>query len=196
MTNNEIQQEISIIKEMIAKSRKETAESGLFFICIGIFSVVITFVIGLLEIFKLNHLVLPVLVIMTIGCGLIGFLTINKKEKKANAKSYPKTLCYNIWLACSITLIIITFILPVLKIIPWNAVAILASTVLGIAIFSSGIIFESKIVTWCSAIWWAGAIIMALIPGTPRMFIMMAIILFGWVLPGVVLNRQYKNRSK
>ena len=36
MDNNQIQQDISLIKEMIAKTRRDAADSGHFFIFLGI----------------------------------------------------------------------------------------------------------------------------------------------------------------
>lgn len=194
MNNNQIQQEISIIKSMIEKTRREAAESGHFFIAIGIFSAVTTFAIGLLEFYNLNHLVLPTLIIAVIACGVIGYLTVTMKEKKEKVKSYPKAIFYNMMFACGIPALMIIFLFPLLKVYPWNLVPPLLSLIMGIVIFSAGVIFELRYIQWCSIAWWAGACIMALTQSQFRFLIMIVIIIFGWLLPGFILNKQYKNR--
>lgn len=194
MNHNQIQQEISIIKKMIEKTRREAAESGHFFIAVGIFSAVATFVIGMMEFFNLNHLVLPTLIIAVVACGVIGYVTVTKREKKEKIKSYPKTIFYNVMLACGIPALMIMFVFPLLKVYPWNLVPTLTSLIMGIVVFSAGVIFELRYIQWCSFAWWVGALIMALTINKFRFLIMIVIIIFGWILPGFILNRQYKNR--
>jgi hypothetical protein len=115
--------------------------------------------------------------------------------KQERAQSYPKVMCYSVWFACGVPAVIITFLFPILKVYPWNLTPVLTSLIVGIGVFSSGVIFESRPIIWCSIAWWAGAFAMAFVRGTPRMFIMMGVILLGWVLPGLILNREYRNRS-
>lgn len=194
MNNNQIQQEIAIIKKMIEKTRRETAESGHFFIAIGIFSAIATFAIGMLERYSLNYLVVPTLIIAVIACGLIGYLTVTRKEKREKVTSYPKNIFYNMMLACGIPGLMILFLYPLLKVYPWNLIPALVLLIMGIIVFSAGVIFELQFVKWCSLVWWAGALIMALTKSQLRFLIMIAIIIFGWILPGLILNKQYKNR--
>lgn len=195
MDNNQIQQEISIIKEMIEKTKKETAESGLFFIAIGLVSIFGTFIIGMLEYFNLNHLALPVMITMLIVNGIIGYFTISKQDKKEKVKSYHKTILYNVLFSFTVPAILIVFIFPLLKVYPWNVIPVLVSVLMGIMIFVTGVILEARFFLWSSSAWWAGALLMALVSGTPRIFIMITILLFGWIMPGLILNKQYKNRS-
>lgn len=196
MDHYQIKQEISIIKEMIEKTKRETAESGHFFIAIGVFSIIATFAIGMLEFFNLNHLVLPTMITMFFVNGVIGYITISRAERKERVKSYHKTLLYNVLFSCTLPAIMIIFLFPLLKVYPWNLVPVLTSVIIGIIIYVTGVILESRFFLWSSTLWWAGAFIMAFVRGTPRVFIMMAIMFFGWVLPGFILNKQYKNRSK
>jgi hypothetical protein len=196
MDQNQMHQEIAMIKSMIEKTKKETAESGSFFIAMGLFAMAATFVISRFDSLNLNHLVLPALFIMLILSGIIGYITVGRKEKNDQVKSYAKTVCYSIWFACSIPIIMTMFIFPLLEVYSWNLTPILTTLMIGIAVFSSGVIFESKPVIACSFVWWGGALAMAFVYDSPRAYIMMAILFLGWVLPGFILNRQYKNRSR
>ena len=196
MNATQIQQDISIIKEMIEKTRKETAESGHFFIAIGLFSIIAAVAIGMLEYFHLNHLIIPVMILMVVVNGFIGYLTVTRKEKKEKVKTYHKTLLYNILFSCTVPAIMILFIFPLLKVYPWNLVPILISLIMGIIVYASGVILESRYFRWSSAAWWAASLLMVYVRDMPRVLIMIAAIFLGWVLPALLLNKQVKNGSK
>jgi len=198
MDNNQIQQEISIIKSMIEKTRREAAENGHLFIAVGFLAVINTLAIGILNTYSLNHLVLPVLITTMAATVLIGYLTAGRQEKKDKVKSYPKTICYNVMLACGIPGIMIIFLFPLIKVYPWNLVPVLTSLIMGIMVFSTGVIFEVRLIKWCSTAWWIGSFMMAIYEGQQwtSISIMTASIIIGFILPGYILNKNYKNRSK
>lgn len=195
MDTKQIQQEISIIKEMIEKTRKTTAESGLILIYMGIFSAMVTIVIGIMEINELNQYVLPVVIIMTVVNALIGYFVATKKGENEKVKTYSKTIFGHIWIACGLAAVLIAFLFPFLNLYPFHAVPVLTSLVIGIALFITGTIFELKFIQWSSLAWWAGACIMAIVISPYKFVIMVAIILIGWIVPGFLLNKQYKRRN-
>ncbi|HPG39324.1 MAG TPA: hypothetical protein PLP19_01340 [bacterium] len=192
MDHQQVQQDLAIIKDMIEKTKKETADSGYFFIGLGLLSILCVIVISFLEYKSMEHLVVPMFLVMFFASGAIGYFTVNRREQKDKVKSYPKTICYSVWFACSVPVVITGFLLPMLKVIPYSLVPVLTTLILGIGVFATGVIFESRYIYWSSAFWWGGAVAIALVPGYGRAFIMVGILLFGWVLPGIILNRQYK----
>ena len=194
MNHDQIKQEISIIKSMIEKTRKETAESGYLFIFMGLAAAIFVLVISLLEIYKLSHLVLPAMIVLTIINGFIGYLVVSKASKKV--KSYPKTVVTSLWAICGMTLLMMTFLFPFLKVYPFSALGTLVSMVLGIAVFMTGVIYEMSFIIWFSLAWWLGAVLMALIESEFRFLIMIATIIIGWIFPGIILNKRFKNGSK
>jgi len=197
MNPDQIQSEISIIKEMIAKSRREAAESGHFFVGIGVLGIVATPLIGLLESLHLDRLVLPVFVLMALISAAIGYWTVARRAKTERVKSYPKSLCYQVLFACSIPALMIMFLFPILRVYPWNLVPVLTSLIMGIMVYSAGTIFEIRSIRWCGVSWWIGAVLMALSPGRPwiRISIMNLSLFIGFILPGLILNRKYKARK-
>ena len=190
MNHNQIQQEISIIKEMIDKTRRETAESGNLFIFIGLFSAVITLLIGLLEIYNLNHLVLPAIIIMSIGNGIVGYLIASKENK---VETYPKTIFWKVWVVCGFTAVLIVFLFPFLNVYSFRAVPVLVSLIMGIALFISGIVYELKFIQVSSSAWFAGALLLSLTDSQYRFLIVVAVIIVGWIIPGFILNRRFRN---
>ncbi len=196
MTSEQIQNNLAIIKTMIEKSRRETAESGHFFIAIGIFAMIMTVVISYLELSGRSGLVIPAFIFMLLASGIIGYLTVKRKQQKEGAVPYHKKIVYSIWFACTLPLLIVLFLFPFLKIYPWNLVPVLTTLIMGIAVFSSGMIFEVKAIVWSSLAWYGGSVGLALISGPVRLYIMLATILLGWVLPGWILNRRYRQRRR
>lgn len=193
MNHDQIQQEISIIKSMIEKTRRETAESGHLFIFMGIASAIFVLIISILEIYKFYHLVIPAMIILTVLHGFVGYFVVSKPAKEEKVTSYPKAVVLSLWVICSVTLLMITFLFPFLKVYSFSALGTLASLILGIAVFMTGVIYEMRFVVWYSSAWWIGAILMAISSGSYRFLIMIAVILIGWVLPGFIINKKYKN---
>jgi hypothetical protein len=194
MTEDQVQEQLSIIRAMVEKSRRETAESGYFFIWIGLIGVVSVFVIMGLESAGLWRFTVPVLAVLLVACGVVGYLTVTRRQKRAGARSYPASICYNVWFACGASVIIVVFLLPALGAYPWSLAPVLAALIMGIGVFSSGAIFEVRAITWSSLAWWGGAVAMALVSGWSRGLVMAIVLLLGMVLPGVILNRMYRER--
>ncbi|MBC8182295.1 hypothetical protein H8E88_14425 [candidate division KSB1 bacterium] len=196
MTQNQVQQEISIIKEMIDKTRKETAESGHLFIFMGIASAFFVLIISLLEMYRVDHLVIPAMIILTCLNGLVGYFVVSKPVKEEKVQSYPKTVVLSLWVVCGVTLLMITFLFPFLKVYTFRALGTLASLILGIAVFMTGVIYEMRFVVWYSLAWWVGAVLMAISDSPYRFLIMIAVIFIAWIVPGFIMNKKYKNRSE
>lgn len=196
MDKSQAQREISIIKDMIEKTRKETANSGHLFVFIGLFTAFASSIIALLNYFELGQYVLPVIIIMVVVNGLTGLRVAVKESKLERIRTYSKTIFWNIWVVCGLVCVMIVFLFPNLDLYPFRAVPVLTSIVLGIAVFMSGAIFELKFIQWSGLVWWLGACLLALTESPYRFFILMLILIFGWIVPGLRLNRLNKNRDE
>jgi len=192
MEHQQIEQNISIIKEMIEKTRKETAQSGNFFIFIGIMSIALTLLILFLE----DQWELPIIAGMVVFSAIVGYLTVGREEKKQKVQTYAKTVFGSLWLACGLICISVIFLFPFLNAFPFQAVPVLTSLIVGIGLFTTGAVYQLPFVQWCSIAWWLGAILMSLAEAElVRILIMDATIAIGFVLPGIIFNRKYKHRS-
>lgn len=195
MDINQLQQDISIIKEMIEKTRRQTANSGHLFIFIGVFSALATVGIGLLEIFSLQDFFIPLLILMAVVNGITGYFIISNEEKKEKVKDYTRIFFWNVWMVCGLSALLIVFVFPFLNVYSFGAVPIITSVLMGIALFLTGVLFEMNVIKLSSLIWWVGAILLALYEGPYGFLIIVVVIVVGWLMPGLYLNRQYKNTS-
>ncbi len=188
------QQQLDVIRAMVDRSRRETAESGHFFIWIGVLSTLGVFVIRMLEVTGRGAAIIPTLAALTVGNGILAYVAIVRGRRNAGARSYASRVCYSVWLACGIAAILAALLLPLLGAVPWNLVPVLVALIIGVGVFSTGVILESGSLLWGSLAWWASAIAMAMIRGGDRAYIMAAAIVLGWILPGVALNRTYRRQ--
>ena len=195
MDQNNVQQEIAIVREMIEKTRRETAESGNFFIVMGLLCSLFPWVMGMLA--KGNSkLFMPAIIIFIIIGLIIGFIISARDEKKEKVKTYAKAIQEKCLGVCGLVCIMVVTLFPMLNAIPWSAVPIIISLLVGIMVFQTGIINELESVARFGFLWFAGAIAMAIIPeGIIQMAIISVLFLAGWVLPGLILKKKCSNRG-
>jgi hypothetical protein len=193
MDTQQLQQDISIIKEMIDKTRKKTADSGHMLIYMGIICALFTIAIGLFEIYQMGQYVMPAIIAMAVINAFIGYRIAAKNNANGDVKTYSRTLFWHIWMACGFAAVLIVFLFPFLNVYPFYASPVLTCLVIGIAVFISGSIFELKFVQWSGLAWWIGACLLALTEGPITIVVMLATILFGCIVPGVLLNKHYKS---
>ena len=172
MSDQQIHNEILLIKKMIEKTQKDTAQSGHLFIFIGLLSLIGTLTIGILENLNQVQWVMPTVIFMAAGNAAIGYL-IGKKEIKENTvKTYAKTIFWHIWMVCGFTALLVTFFFPLVHLYPVQAVPVLVAVIMGIALFLTGTVLELKYLKWSSLAWLGGACAMALSAASWKFFIM------------------------
>lgn len=192
MEQQKIEQDISIIKDMIEKTRRETAESGNFFIFIGYFCIATTLLMYFLE----NKWELPILVGMVFVGAFIGYWTLGRESKNEKVQTYAKTVFVNLWQACGIMCLMAIFLFPFLGVYSFHAVPVLTCLIMGVGLLTTGAIYDFGFVKWCSLAWWIGALLISLFEmELTRVLIMAAVIAAGFVLPGIIFNRKFKTRS-
>jgi hypothetical protein len=196
MTQNQLQQEISIIKDMIEKTRRDTAESGLLFIIPGIICILMVILMSSLHWFNASHLTKPVMfismAIIALSSAYIGY----RESKKARVETYVKKIFGALWMAIGASCAIFVLYFPLMGVYSWDMVGIIAFIVIGIGFFVTGALYELPLIQWCCLFWWIGASILPFAEGFTSMFLIIAIFLFGYILPGIILNRKYKTRSR
>ena len=195
MNNTQVHSEITIIREMIEKTRQETAQSGYLLIFIGIFSALAALCIGVIQLYNISGWTIPVLILTTVVNAIAGYIIATKEEQNAKVESYTKIIFWNVWMICGIAAVLLVFLFPYLNIYPFQSVPVLVSLLMGIALFITGIVFELKSIQWISLIWWVGAVLMSILRTPYTFLIMVAVIILGWVLPGFMLHKEYKKKG-
>jgi hypothetical protein len=190
MNPEEIRQELAVIRSMIERTRRQTAESGTLFIFMGIASSVFVLAVSLLEMSGWFRLVMPVMIGLTAVNGIAGCLLIGRAIRRSSVTTYSGRVLISMWVACSAAILLMTFALPFMGVYPGSTIGILAAMVFGIGMFMTGVICEMPRIARVSLVWPAAALAMALIRSPWRIGVMIAAIIAGFILPGIWLNGQ------
>lgn len=194
MATSQAEQHLSLIREMIEKTRQDTTQSGHFFLVMGCITLAGTVGVHLLEARGLQKWTLPTVILMAVVNAMLAFL-IGLRERNG-IKSYTKTLFWHTWMACGVSALLVTFLFPRVGLYPVSAVPALASLLMGIGLFLSGALTELTFLKWSGAAWCTGACLMAAMGGRSKFWVMVAVLVLGWILPGILLNRlQKKGRT-
>ena len=195
MNQTDLTEQLKTIRSMIEKTRKETAESGNLLIAIGLFSALSVLVMGLLEMSGHTEWNWPILIVTVLFNGTAGFLIARKADKNRQVVTYARTVFWNLWMMSGFAALILVFVFPLLHVYPISAVPVLIAILMGVGVYVSGIIFESKPVSFTALSWWLAAILLVLTQNPYRFLIMTAAILIGWVLPGIFLRRETQQKA-
>jgi len=198
MEYQRIQQELSIIKNMIEKTKKDAAESGSVFLFFGIAGIVYVLVVTIMEELHFFSWVLPAMISMTVLCGIAGYFVFAREDRKEKMTTWPKKINRTILFVCSMAMIITGFVFPLTKVYSWQLSPVFAALLFGIMLFTSGALYEFPFFYLSGLVSWTGACVMAytLHSRFPvRGVTMIVILICGFIVPAVILNKKYKSRS-
>ena len=194
MNNLQAKEEIRFIKEMIEKTKRDTAESWIFFFIWGV--VIILAIIGnyvLVFIEKTSWIWLNWIVFMGIGVMYAMFYGI-RMQKLQGIKTYAQTAVGYLCFACGMAFLLVGFIFPILNVYSYGVITLLISVIAGILVFVIGGIYEWSLLKWCGIIWWLGALGMILVHWHYRALLFIPLIIVGYLVPGFVLRSEYRKR--
>ena len=192
MNDSQLQQEIAIIKAMIERTRRETFVSGYLFIIPGILWIVGVLVLAMLEFIDTPHQLMRLSGFIAFSALIVSSAFISIREgRKERVKSYSKQLFGQLWGACGIAILIMAVLIPLLN-VSRSAGLFVPLIIIGIGFYMTGVIYELPLVQVCGFVWWIGPCLFAFVTGPSRLILWISLILFGYVLPGILLNRQYR----
>ncbi len=190
---NEVNDNLNVIKSMIEKTRTDAEESGSIFILWGwlvIAATILTYFFVYKEWFDRIGYIWFILM----SLGVIGMIYIVKKRtKKEKVKSYSSVALTNLWISCGVSFLIISFLGIPLKVVPLESLNIIMAVIAGIGLFTTGGILEWNMLRIGGLIWWVAAIIMMFTHWYFHTLIFAIAIIPGYLVPGYALNRKYKN---
>jgi hypothetical protein len=196
MNNNQVKEEIRLIREMIEKTKRNYAESWKFFFLWGI--VVILGIIGmhaLVFLKKFNLIWLNWTIFMGIGV-IIQIFLVSKRQQTQEVKTYVQQAVVHLSFACGMAFLFTGFILPLLNIYSYGVIPIMVSVIAGVIIFTFGGIYEWNFLKWCGVFWWLGALGMVFIHWHYRSLVVALLIIVGYLIPGFILHARYKKSKQ
>jgi hypothetical protein len=192
MNTNEAIEELEFIKKVINDTQKVIIDNGFGFIFWGII-----IVIGLLSTYASVlfdfHFPYALNWIVVIGTGwTYSIYSGIKYGKRAKVHTFSGKLLGAVWSSAGIAMTILGFVGTFSG--AYNGVYIspIVSTILGIAVFISGFLYGKRWLTYISAGWWIGAIIMFIYPYLYTLLLMSSMVIVFQIIPGIIIYRESK----
>lgn len=190
MKSRQAVEEISLIKEMIERTKKSTAVHGGYFIAWGV--LIIAALLGnyvLIYLQQYNLIWLNWIVFM--GAGMIYSVVYwPRKSRKDRVRTYTGKIWAHLWSACGIAFILVGFVFPLSGFYSYELIPVLIATIAGIGMLVGGSIYEWPILKWSGLFWWAGAVVMVFLPASYHGFVFIFLIIIGYLYPGIQINRK------
>ncbi|MBU0529524.1 hypothetical protein KKF86_07200 [bacterium] len=194
-TQNEINNNLNVIKSMIEKTKTNTAESGSIFILWGwlvITASVLTYFFVCKEWFdRIGYIWF-----LLMGFGVVAtILLVNRHVNRKRVKTYSQLALSNLWFACGISFFIIAWIGLPLKVIPFESLYIIMAVIAGVGLFATSGILDWNMLRVSGTLWWVAAIVMMFIHWHFHTLIFALATIPGYLIPGYALNKKYKKNQ-
>lgn len=195
MTEEQVREDIQIIKSMLEKTRKATVESVGIFIVWG---ALITAAMAVSYVLSLRHSYNAQWIVWAVAGGIgwvASFISGFRQERRPRVSSYVQTAARRLYIACGVGFALVCFALPMLKIYGYEGIPILFSVVAGILFFVMSGIFESPGMMWLGLFWWVGGTCTVFIKGDARVLAFAALFVIGYDIPAVILWLKHRRAT-
>ncbi|MFA6742753.1 MAG: hypothetical protein WCS36_00960 [Candidatus Neomarinimicrobiota bacterium] len=183
--------EIKVIRQMMEKTRTETAESGFDFLLWGWMALAGCILVYILVFAGYERLAwLPWITLMPLA-AVIETIYHSRQSKKNRVLTYARIASRSLWIACGASMFLVAFLALPLKIIPLSSMSIVLSILIAIACFTTGYIIDWNLLKYSGGIWWATAILMMLVHWHWHMAIFAIALILGYLVPGYLLRKKY-----
>jgi hypothetical protein len=195
MADEQTRESIQIIREMIEKSRRKTAESGFELILWAVMPILA--IIGMYVLIAMRkYSLIWINWMFFIGIGILVTIAHARKcERKSGIKTYAQNSAAHVWTACGVAFLLLGFLFPMTGLYSTYAIPVFMAVLAGVGVFATAGIVEWNLLKACGIVWWAGAVVMLFVHEYYRSLVFIPLILAGYLLPGMILQRQVKKQG-
>lgn len=192
MTEDDAREDLQIIKTMLEKTRKTTAESGTLFIVWGVLislALIGNFVLGSLKLYRwewLNWIAMSV-----VGWVVTVIFSI-RRQRSEKVTTYFQISARHIYFSCGVGFLLVGLIFPAIGVYSYAAITILIAAVSGILFFALAGVFDWPLFRWLGLFWWLGAVGMSFAGENLRILIYTGLFIAGFLIPSVLIRAKYR----
>jgi hypothetical protein len=192
MNEKEAKENLEIIRKMIEGTKKGVVYSGYMYIFWGLITliaVLISYVLVFLQLHR--YIFINWLGLMTLGFAYSVYHGVTQERKAKVITFSDKAIGYT-WFGCGVTLMILGFIAPLAGAYSGYVIPAIIAVVIGSAYFITGRLYEWKLLTWVSLLWWGGGVGMMFLKSESNLLVLAFLIILGYLIPGLILSAKYK----
>lgn len=186
-------EELRIINDMLARTRRQTAESGDFFIVWGVIILAALGAMWGLLYFHYAEYIWPVWTIAVIVGSGYSVWKSRKLDRETRIKSYVGKAIAGTWYALGVAFIFLIWLGVFAGFYSYNPLMFISAVLTGCGVFITGILLSVKLLIWAGVGWWLGAVVLAFwFHNTGSIGLYMLILVACYLLPGIYLKRSWK----
>lgn len=193
MESKQAELELSVIKKIMEDSRNAVLDNGIHYIFWGVivtFALLVNYAM-LLTRTSMNYIGMMWFILM-ISAAIVDGIIGHRQVKRSRVRTYAGDLLSSLWKATGIAMFMFGFLGIVTRAYDPIYISPVISTTLGIAYYTSGAIQQLKWLKYISFGWWAGAFYLFIFPSVHTLLIFAIMMICLQVIPGLILNRKYK----
>jgi hypothetical protein len=130
--------------------------------------------------------------VVLMACGWAFSYFEYYRKKSCKVESFAGKIIGRLWLSFGITMTIVGFGGYFSKAINGEFISALMAIILGAAYYISSALYEWKGFRYIALFWWIGGFAMFYVRDISQLLIMAGLMIFGQVVPGIILYRKYK----
>lgn len=196
MNEHDIREEIQIIRSMIEKTKRATAESAAIFVVWGVLisiALIGSFILGHLKLYKWEWLNWGgITVIGWIYSALYGI----RRRRSAAVRTYVQNVGSHLYVSCGAGFLLVGLIFPAIGVYSYEAITVLISAMTGILFFVISGIFEWPVLKAIGLGWWAGAVGMSFLRPEARTLVYTILFVAGYLIPVVILHNKFRRERR
>lgn len=194
MTQHDALQDLAYIRQVMEQTRRYTAAKGVFFVIWGV-AVGIALLLTWLQI--LGHVggTNFEVWIGTMFTGWVLTMYFAWRQNRESAVPHHAFLIGMNWTAVGIAMGLAYFVGVPMKTIGFHAIPGLSALFVGVGIFNTGHLSGIRWLAGVGVVWLLCGGLMLAWPGLHTLLLMAVLLLFGQIVPGLVLMQQERARS-
>lgn len=193
MNEMHAKEEIALIRSMIERTRKATAESGTLFIFWGVLMALALVGNSILVHLEKSNWVWVNWVALTVVGWAYSMIYRIRRDRKEPVRSYVQAATHLFHFSCGMTYILVGIVFPALKVYSYAAIPILIAAVSGIHFLVIGGILEWPLLKGMGFLWWVGAVGMSFFKkGSSRLLVFTILFIVAFLIPSFILKAKYK----
>ena len=188
MSDQNLHQDIDTIRRMIESSRRDRASSGDIYVAWGVIVLLGTLLETLGMHLQWTRPWLVWLILGTLG-GVYSGVVGHRRAAAAKVLTYASKVEGHAWLMCGISIIAVAFVGGATGAIPHQLITPLISLLIAVAIGVSGAVYENTALRAAGFGFAAVGIASLFLERPAPQILFAAMIVVGYILPGVAMNR-------
>jgi hypothetical protein len=188
-----MEEQIKIIQAMLEKTRRNFADNGTHFIMWGwlILSACVSQYIFVF--FNQSEWIGIMWIAIMMSGGILSTITGIRQDRKKGAVTFADQAIGSLWLACGLSMSLITFLGVPMGIISMKALNPIIMMNIWIGVLVTGRILDWKPLQWSALLWFAGAIVCMMIHWHYHSLVMAILIIPGYIIPGYILRNKFQS---